>query len=515
MNSTVIYRTRKVSRLAGLTLLAVLLALGVVSSLRATAAETGENGAPTSGGSGRTEVRRDNWLLKPAGLDVSQWPEAILNFSIERSDRLHFGGLKTEAISASLDGRTVAIGPDSLRAAGQDTTGTLILLDSSGSMDFGDSGISKLEAAREATLGMIEGLHPQTVIALMSFSSEPKLLIGPTTNRRQIREAMRSYETTRGATHLYDAVDAGLAYAAANGLQNIVLLSDGFDYSPESRVSEKDGRVTYRNLRVERIVLESQRRGLRLFTVAIGDRRPDSQNRLYVDVETLQNMTRGGGFSGYIDLPMLENAAQGDREMYRQLLISELSALLHRIGESFRYSYSLRLPLGTVLKQGMTNSLLRIDFRAGDHLLPLEIPLSWAQGRALPIAHPMRVLDALLIPRPLAGLGEGELFKIYLLLSCILATLAFVPTCQRRVRRVVARRKGRRCVEIVTSRSKHVGHTCPNENDREWGKYLFHAGDTIVICPSCGTVHHLGCWEENGHRCWTRDCGYEVEIENF
>jgi hypothetical protein len=460
-----------------------------------------------------TEIRRENWVLKPAGLDISQWPVTVLNFSIERLDRGLFSGLSIEAITARVDDQLIGLDENSLQRSSNNSSGVLLLIDSSGSMEQGDSGITKLEAAKSATLGMIDRLPLQTTIGIMSFSNETRLIEAPTINRERLRRAISNFGTNSGGTRLYDAIDGAIAYASSQGLSNILILSDGYNYRPGSGSISRSDRDQFKRDREESIVRESKRQNIRLFTVAIGDRRPDPENRLYVDVTTLNNVTLGGGFGGYIDLPALQSAAQDDTGKYRQLLLNELQTLLDRIGESFRFDYSLRIPVGAVIHKGTNGKILYLTFRAGDQIMPLEITLDWKEGLMRPDSATMRVLEPVLIPLPRSGTGAAQLIRIYLILSGLLLTLTGFPLVGTRMKRFLVKRQRHRSVMNLAANSVHIGGSCPNEEGREWGRHRFRVGDEVVICPSCGLAHHLGCWNDNGDRCWSRNCGYEMETE--
>ena len=489
----------------------ILISLLVLDWQRLVNAQVSESGNGSQSG---TTIQRENWLLKPAGLDLGTWPQALLNVAIERTDRAYFDSLKIDAIKAQLDDRPIELSPDMLRSAKGDKVGVLLLLDSSRSMETRSGGLSKLEATRRATLGMIESLPPDTIISVISFSEEIAILAEPTSDRQVVRAALNNYSTRQGNTHLYDGVDKALDYATRHGLKNVILLSDGCDYSPELRAAGREGEGAFKREREEQITKKAQQLAIRLFTVAIGDQTPSTSNQLYVDVDSLRKLAGLSGSSDYIELPALLRQAGGDRERYRDLLIGELESLLRRISNSFRYDYTLRLPLGSVLRPGMTRSLLKVTFRAGDQILPLEIPLGWDPKSNLPIVQSIRILEPYLIPPPSSGMERSEILAIYLILSSLLLALAILPRLGTKAVRFGARRRQRRYIEKLQSRSPRIGGRCPNEDGREWGRHLFRPGDTVITCPSCGTTHHLTCWNENGGRCWSRHCGHEMPIEN-
>ena len=91
-----------------------------------------------------TEIRRENWVLKPAGLDISQWPVTVLNFSIERLDRELFGGWSVEAITARVDDQRIGLDENSMERSKNHSSGVLWLILSHGYKRQEETGMTKL-----------------------------------------------------------------------------------------------------------------------------------------------------------------------------------------------------------------------------------------------------------------------------------------------------------------------------------------------------------------------------------
>jgi VWFA-related protein len=104
----------------------------------------------------------------------------------------------------------------------------VLLLDVSRSTQF------QIEEIQDAAIAFVEQLRPQDQMMVVAFDDEIQILSEPTSDRRQLRNAIRR---TRfgGGTKLYDAVDFALNYRLRNieGRKAIVLFTDGVDSSSE------------------------------------------------------------------------------------------------------------------------------------------------------------------------------------------------------------------------------------------------------------------------------------------
>ncbi len=104
----------------------------------------------------------------------------------------------------------------------------VLLLDVSRSTQF------QIEEIQDAAIAFVEQLRPQDQMMVVAFDDEIQILSEPTSDRRQLRNAIRR---TRfgGGTKLYDAVDFALNSRLRNieGRKAIVLFTDGVDSSSE------------------------------------------------------------------------------------------------------------------------------------------------------------------------------------------------------------------------------------------------------------------------------------------
>lgn len=133
-------------------------------------------------------------------------------------------GLDPASLVATVGGRTL---PASVVVAKSDTTSTvpsvLIVLDTSGSMQG-----QPLTDAKQAVSAFVADSPAAARLGLLQFSSAPRLLVSPTTDRTQLLGAVSGLRA-QGETSLYDGVIAGLQVLGRSGDRRLVVLSDGGD----------------------------------------------------------------------------------------------------------------------------------------------------------------------------------------------------------------------------------------------------------------------------------------------
>jgi VWFA-related protein len=115
-----------------------------------------------------------------------------------------------------------------------------LVLDTSGSTRF------KLEDIQEAAIAFLDQLRPADKVIVVSFDDSVRVLSEATSDRRQLRDAIRQTRTG-GGTRLYDAVDLVIKkqLERARGRKAIVLFTDGVDTTSrtasfQSTVSEAE-----------------------------------------------------------------------------------------------------------------------------------------------------------------------------------------------------------------------------------------------------------------------------------
>ena len=105
----------------------------------------------------------------------------------------------------------------------------MVLLDNSGSMTP-----TKLAAAKGAANAFLDALPEGVAVGLVTFSSQARLAVAPTTDLARIRLAVDALRAS-GDTALYDAVVLAVRAMPADGVRNMVLLSDGQDDGSRTR----------------------------------------------------------------------------------------------------------------------------------------------------------------------------------------------------------------------------------------------------------------------------------------
>ncbi|HEX7177715.1 MAG TPA: VWA domain-containing protein [Pyrinomonadaceae bacterium] len=101
-----------------------------------------------------------------------------------------------------------------------------LVLDTSGSTQF------RLEDIQSAATAFVDQLRPDDRVLVVSFDDEIRFLSEATSDRRQLRDAIRRTRPG-GGTRLYDAFDAVIKQrlASVEGRKAIVLFTDGVDTS--------------------------------------------------------------------------------------------------------------------------------------------------------------------------------------------------------------------------------------------------------------------------------------------
>jgi Mg-chelatase subunit ChlD len=106
----------------------------------------------------------------------------------------------------------------------------VFVLDRSGSMQRDEGGATRLDIAKQATLGAIRLLHPESQIAIVVFDSEAKVLLplGQAGNSDAVARALQQLEPGGGTAIYPGLVEALRQFAGVDAAaKHIVVMSDG------------------------------------------------------------------------------------------------------------------------------------------------------------------------------------------------------------------------------------------------------------------------------------------------
>lgn len=157
------------------------------------------------------------------GIDTSAYPQVTARVLLPSS--MIGAAAGAPEFSVSENGRTVADVAAEALPGNRAPVAVVLAIDTSGSMKG-----APLAAAKRAAAEFVGIMAPDDRIAVMSFSTRPKLVAGFTTDRARLRRAIDSL-SSGGETALHDSVIAAVALAAtsSSGSRSVVLLSDGGD----------------------------------------------------------------------------------------------------------------------------------------------------------------------------------------------------------------------------------------------------------------------------------------------
>jgi Ca-activated chloride channel family protein len=157
----------------------------------------------------------------------------------------------------------------------------VLLVDVSGSMRAADVKPTRLGAAQRAMTAFMEKLPGKFKVGLVSFSTEPNVLVAPTTDRALMREGIASLLPESG-TAIGDGLAVAVSVAKAGVGPGAKRGKDGL--LPAAIVLLSDGAQTRGTLQPLQGADLAKRAGIPVFTVALG-----------TNHGTL-NFDRGGGF---------------------------------------------------------------------------------------------------------------------------------------------------------------------------------------------------------------------------
>jgi Mg-chelatase subunit ChlD len=452
-------------------------------------------------------VRQCGYTLKKVPVSFRQGPVMNFAFSIESDNKTKFIALKQESIEAFNDGDKLRIDPGALENKTKVPVAVMILIDVSKSMRRQE--FRKLDAIKDTLHNFIASnpFEDGDRIAIAKFDDSMQIVQSPTSVADSLYSAVDRLNGSNG-TLFYDAILSALKRAKSEGVQNLIVLSDGVDSSPTANyyreTGQQDQLLAYENSREREIIEIAQRLDIRIFTIEMGNT-SEAYPAMYVYRDSPANISRatGGGEDYYIDLIELRQYSD-----YYSRLAGKLKEVMEQIRKTYQYDYLLPLSLvGRVQPDGKQHTAL-INFQFDRCVLPVEVKYAWYPGEVAPRELSTTILEAIFInPKPVVPGGPNDLSEItsiYLMIMTALGLLSGVPLVGQRMVEERGTRQIRRSIVKVEKGSPYIGKECPSER----GFRRFHEGDLLLICPdpNCKLPHHLDCWYQARGRCYRRNC---------
>ncbi len=487
------------------------------------AAALSQNPAPASPPPALVEA--GGYALKTAGgIERNTWatetPRILwFNFSIDRPvDHNPFSSLQYDQIVATVDGAPIPIREADLKSSAAGTANVVLVIDGSGSMNVGSrNGTDKLSAAKDAIGDFLRLMRKDDQIAVLYFNEKAYILSELTKDKAAVQQAVNDFHISGVAsehTALYESMKSAVLYAQKVNAKHVVFLTDGIEDTIDfNRLSAPD-KVTFKTGMETDIATLAQPSGIHVWSIGLGDRNSPG-TELYVDEATLTSISSrtNAGNCNYIDLPSLANL-KSNSQLYHDALVDKLKGILAGIDKAIHFDYQLRLHPGNpyVQPDGALHKVRvesRLPYQDQIEVLPIEFTYEWDKNTAAPTVNPIKVLEKEFI-RLKPGEKPQDLLGIYMKLATLLGLLALIPVLLQLLRK---RRLGAiadSSVISVRNGSPHIGRPCPMT--RHVPARYIQAGDSVVVCPKCGTPQHLDCWHLNHDRCWIRTCGEHLAI---
>jgi Flp pilus assembly protein TadB len=144
--------------------------------------------------------------------------------------------------------------------------GVVVLLDTSGSM-----APDRIVIARQAIATYVSSLPPDVQVGLVTFSTQPSLLVAPTTDRAALTGALDRLQA-KGDTSLFDAVPVGLSALQGISERRMVIVSDGEDTVSRSTVDNAVSAVASAGVPTDVIGFQYSDEALRRIAAGAGGR---------------------------------------------------------------------------------------------------------------------------------------------------------------------------------------------------------------------------------------------------
>jgi Ca-activated chloride channel homolog len=149
----------------------------------------------------------------------------------------------------------------------QEQATVVLAMDVSTSMEATDVEPTRMDAAREAATTFVDELPDELRVGLVTFSTEAQVIVAPTSEHDQVRDALGFLEAN-GGTAIGDAIAA--ATELKQGDATLAANREGGDGPPLVVLLLSDGEPSPETLDPIQAAEDANAAGVRVFTVALG-----------------------------------------------------------------------------------------------------------------------------------------------------------------------------------------------------------------------------------------------------
>jgi Ca-activated chloride channel homolog len=149
----------------------------------------------------------------------------------------------------------------------QEQATVVLAMDVSTSMEATDVEPTRMDAAREAATTFVDELPDELRVGLVTFSAEAQVIVAPTSEHDQVRDALGFLEAN-GGTAIGDAIAA--ATELKQGDATLAANREGGDGPPLVVLLLSDGEPSPETLDPIQAAEDANAAGVRVFTVALG-----------------------------------------------------------------------------------------------------------------------------------------------------------------------------------------------------------------------------------------------------
>jgi Mg-chelatase subunit ChlD len=466
--------------------------------------------SPLTAKSPATTGATDEPVLTAGNVDTSKHPTATVNFTIEKQGSV-FRQLETSDVEVFYDGRKVDLKPDALKKAkDSESVRILFVIDKSGSMRP-KKGIDKLKPAQDALFNFVSNLSPVDEVAISTFGEDytEVLPLTKVENKARILDAINNLSAPDQLTNFYSGIESAVSQAGSKEIKNIIFLSDAKEDNADFNLL-KDKPAEKRR-RESDLSGKLNQKGVRFFAVALGNPAADSDSQEFVDYDSMKNIaTPTLGTADLIDVPDIMEESKSSGRTSESLIAEKLKNQLAEVKKMLKFSYALVFDLPPTSKAS-GDLMLKFNITDGKKTWKQETTYEYNLQDNKPIFGRARVLP-FIISSASKSLSYKNISMIYLLMLVPLGILSLIPSVFNKFAAAAEVRKVSEAIVSVPPNSPLVGAQCPGESGPLGRRFAFRAGDTLIVCPQCGTPHHLICWAENKFQCMNRMCERRYQI---